>query len=276
METYKVIADEKELKWWWDYGVPPLQRNEIYFCSRSARNKQLTEAEREYYKCGRSEMWNKIQIRHDSWNAFYRAILGFEVRKDAFTTKAGVPYPAKALVTYWNICPIDARKAMIDQMSYLTELTNNLADAAIKASQKGIDEAFYKIRKSFDTCQSLFARNFGKKEWLDIDVDTEFSDATYYLIKSIFETDTEIGRENILYVRTGGGIHCLIRKSALHMNPEWICERIRKAITAKEVIVNRNEMIALPGTWMYGNHIVTVLNKNDLKDVEPFKHGEDE
>jgi len=36
-----------------------------------------------------------------------------------------------------------------------------------------------------------------------------------------------------MYVRTGGGIHCLIRKSALNVNPKWISENIQGRIGAR-------------------------------------------
>jgi len=172
MENYKFLPeDSMELEFFWNYGIPKLKPNEIYFMSLSCRNKTLTEQEREFFKCGRSEMFAKQQIRHDDFEIFLQHIKRFEVRKDAYLTKSGQHYPQKSLVVYWNLTPIDAYKAMKDQMNHLTEIMSSLTDSALKNSQDGIDEAYYKVRKSFDTCQSLFARNFGHKEWIDIDVD---------------------------------------------------------------------------------------------------------
>jgi hypothetical protein len=279
MDTYKFLADEDEAKFFWDYCVPPLQKNELYFISLSARNKQLSEEERKYYLCGRSEMFAKQQIRHDSFVSFLQHLKRFEVRRDAYLTKAGIPYPDKVLVCYWNICPIDAMKAMKDQMAYLTEVMGGLTDAALKNSQGGIEDGFYKVRKSFDTCQSLFARNFGHKEWLDIDCDFTFTDTAYQAIRGFFNEKgfgENVKPGQVMFVRTAGGLHCLIRKSELHMNPAWICEQIGKITGGKEIIVNKNEMIPTPSTLQYGDHIVRVLNKEDfIGKVEPFKHGED-
>ena len=233
--------------------------------SLSCRNKTLTEDEREFFKCGRSEMFSKQQIRHDDWNSFLKHVKRFEVRKDAYLTKSGQTYPQKALVVYWNICPIDAYKAMKDQMSYLTEVLTSLTDSALKNSQGGIDEAYYKVRKSFDTCQSLFARNFGEKHWVDIDCDIEnASDSDYHNIRLVM--DKEFSPGDVMYILTAGGIHCMIRRTAIRNNPVLLCEQIDKAVKAKEIIRNRNEMVALPGTFQYENHIVRVINKKDFTE----------
>jgi len=265
MGNYRFLADEEELKWFWDYGIPPLQKNEIYFVSLSARNKQLNEKEREEYKVGRSEMFGKQQIRYDDWGQFLRHIKRFEVRKDAYLTKAEIPYPQKVLVVYWNITPIDAYKAMKDQMTYLNEVLSSLADSAIKNSQGGIDEAFYKVRKSFDTCQSLFARNFGHKEWVDFDIDSVLDYDQKIKVWDYFRQ--QFGTGNTMFIETAGGLHCLLRKSCLKKNPQIICNELLIILpNAKEIVRNTNEMIPLPGTYQYGNHIVKIFNKEDFKD----------
>jgi hypothetical protein len=272
METYKIIADEQEIRFFWDYGLYSLNREEVYFVSRSARNKKLDEEERKYYQIGRSEMFDKQIIRHDSWNSFIQHIRRFEVREDAWLTKSGQTYPEKCLVTYINISAVNAYKAMKDQMNYLTEILSSLADSSIKNSQGGINEAFYKVRKSFDTCQSLFARNFGTKFWMDFDVDGILSNTDCFNIRDLILDLTSGNLGDVMIVKTGGGAHFLARKSIIHMNPMSICETILKKVNAKEVIHNKNEMIPLPGTLMYGNHIVNIINKDDFKDISPFHH----
>jgi hypothetical protein len=272
MKTYKFIFDEDEMKFFWNYGILPLKRNEIYFVSLSARNKQLDEEERKYYQVGRSEMFAKQQIRHDTWNEFLKHIKRFEVREDAYLTKAGIPYPAKVLVCYWNTCAVDAYKAMKDQMNYLTEILSSLADSAIKNSQGGIDEAFYKVRKSFDTCQSLFARNFGTKFWMDFDVDGILTDTDCFNIRDTIFNLTACNTGDIMIVKTAGGAHFLVKKSVIHLNPLHICDAIFARVNAKEVIHNKNEMIPLPGSLMYGHHVVKILNKEDFTNITPFHH----
>jgi len=267
IESYRFLADEDELKWFWQYGIPPLRRNEIYFCSLSARNKRLSEGEREIYKVSRSEMFAKTQIRHDDYGKFLQAIKGFEVRKDAILTKSGVPYPDKALVLYFNICPIDAYSAMKDQINYLTEVMSGLTDAALKNSQSGLDDCFHKVRKSFDSCQSLFARNFGEKHWIDIDVDMDEVDERDQIeIREIILAKGQLRPGDLMMIRTAGGLHCLIRRSCVKWNPQIVCEEIEGRFKGKtkEVAQNKNLMCAMPGTLMYGDHIVRIVNKEDF------------
>jgi hypothetical protein len=278
IENYQFLIDEYILRFFWDYGIPPLKKNEIYFLSLSARNKRLDEDERKYYQIGRSEMFAKQQIRHDSFDELLKHVKRFECREDAYLTKAGLPYPAKVLVCYWNLCPVDAYKAMKDQMSYLTEILSSLADSAIKNSQGGIDESFYKIRKSFDTCQSLFARNFGTKYWIDFDIDGTFTETDCFNIRDIIFTLGACNTGDVMIIKTAGGAHFLIKKSTIHVNPLHISDGIFMKMKAniKEIVVNKNEMCPLPGTRQYGDHVVNILNTDDfIGKVEPFTHSED-
>jgi len=269
MENYRFLADEDELKFFWDYGLPPLKQNEIYFISLSARNKLLTEEERLFYQLGRSEMFGKQQIRHDNFGVLLQHIKRFECRRDAYLTKAGIPYPQKVLRVYLNLTPIDAYKAMKDQINYLTEVLTSLTDSALNNSKNGIDDSFYKVRKSFDTCQSLFARNFGTKEWIDIDIDLneDYSEKLFCDIKTVFK---EYFSENsdVMFIRTSGGIHCLIRKNKLKTNPDDIYKKLSHIVKAKEIVRNTNEMIPCPGTYMDEDFIVRVLNKNDFSEED--------
>jgi len=266
MTNYKFLADEQELRFFWEYGIPTLKPNEVYFVSLSCRNKQLNEMEREFYKAGRSEMFAKQQIRYDDWSVFLQHIKRFEVRQDAYLTKSGKPYPQKSLVIYWNLANIDAYKAMKDQMNHLAEIMGSLTDAALKNSQGGLEEGYYKVRKSFDTAQSLFARNFGHREWIDFDCDAEDITAGQY--QSVIDhLNADFGVGNVMAIKTAGGIHFLIRKSVVKINPQIVCNYILGRVPqAKEVVRNSNEMLPLPGTWQYENHVVTVMNKENFSE----------
>jgi hypothetical protein len=279
-ETYRVVNNIDEIRFFWNYGLAPLKQNELYFISRSARSKKLTEAERVYYKTGRSEMFAKQQIHHDSFDDFVKHFYRFETVKEAYLTKSGMPFPEKCLVAYINICAINAYAAMKDQMSYLTDVLTSLADSSIRGSKNGVDDAFYKVRKSFDSCQSLFARNFGTKTWVDIDIDLDHfatqkdMDAVLDICYSTAIAALEKG--DVMLIRTGsGGLHCMIRKSKLHFNPEWFCVQIyQKVVGTTERIVNKNQMIPCPGTFQYEN-AVEIVNKEDFENVPKFIHGED-
>lgn len=280
-DIYEIVGDVDEIKFYWNYGLPPLKRNEIFFVSMSSRNKKLSEEERLYYKVSRSEMFAKQQIRHDSFKDFLKHLYRFEVNKNAYFTKNHMHYPAKTLVCYINICPIDAYKAMKDQITYLSEVLNGLTDSALKVSINGINDSFYKIRKSFDTCQSLFARNFGEKYWIDFDIDGQLDEQDYNNVKHCFYLNTAAKPGDLMMIKTGGGLHCFLKKTVLNMNPSLLISALYGCIEnskVTEIIHNKNEMCALPGTYMYGTekeNIVRIINKEDFRNIDPFKHTED-
>ena len=62
LEHYKIIADEKELKWFYDHCVHPLKRNEAYAFCLASRHKKLTDEERKGTGLGRSEMLDPILL----------------------------------------------------------------------------------------------------------------------------------------------------------------------------------------------------------------------
>ena len=86
-DYYKIIYSEDELKWFFDHCVPSLKKDEVFFCSLSARNKYLTEEERETLGLGRTEMMSKTIIRHDSWERFLEHIHRLECHKKGLLTK---------------------------------------------------------------------------------------------------------------------------------------------------------------------------------------------
>jgi hypothetical protein len=281
VETYKFVEDEDELRWFWTYGIPPLKKNELYFASLSARNKRLTLEERTQYKLGRSEMFAKTIIRHDDFNNFVKHLRRFECDKRGFLTKAGVPYPDKVLVLYFNICPINAYTSLQDLIKESLASQKQLLDAALTGKDDAINESWHKLTKMWDSTQSIFARNFGTREWLDLDLDID----NYKTAKGWSAIDKIkswmtgfLGVGNVMLVQTTGGIHCLIRRSSLAELSKSVkadpMKRILTMITpnlelgginVKEVVRNDNEQIPLPGTLQYGS-LVTVLNKDDFSE----------
>jgi hypothetical protein len=296
METYEFLKDVKELEFFWKYGVPNLQPNEVYFMSTSARNKRLTEEERQYYQVGRSEMFHKEIVKDDSWESFIKAIHRCESNKLAYLTKAGMPYPDKVLVLYWNINPTDAYKAMLDQIDGLINVQRELTDSVLKNSQAGIESAWKNVRSSHTTGQSVFARTFGTKTWIDIDCDMEMTNklVIYEQLNHIrhWLEQHHVTRGNCMIVETSGGFHFLIKADVLPLlgkefktNPvkeiiEIIEEHftyhyinngtalVNTGIKINEVVQNNNFMIPLVGTLQYGDHIVRVVNKDDFEDKD--------
>jgi hypothetical protein len=282
-DFYKFVFNEDELHWFYDHCIPRLKQDETFFCSLSARNKALTPEEREYYKIGRSEMFNKTLIRHDTWEIFAENIYRFETNKLGYITKNNIPYPQKCLTIYWNIDPANVRAVINQQQILLLNLQDELINSALKKSRDGVDEAFHKMRKVFDSTISLYARNFGTKYWYDIDIDLP-KDVIKNNITAIHDIFTQkIGLGNFYMIDTHGGMHIIFRKKMIKFNPKDLITSIIESIYHQktlpenvegEVIINDNRMIALPGCCMAGKegpYLVTILNKEDAIGMPDFK-----
>jgi hypothetical protein len=284
-ETYKFLGNLEELKFWWMYGMRKLTRQEVYFISTSARNKQLNEEERLVYQVGRSEMWHKEIIPEDDFGRFLRAVRRCEANKRAYLTKAEVPFPDKVLVLYCNICPTDAWAAMKEQMNYLNATQIELTDSILKNSITGTDNSFKNIRHCHTTGQSVFARSFSDREWTDIDCDISDFEAVdgWKAIDDIKRwLYAEAGMGNFMQIQTSGGFHWLVRKQVLaDMGRKFRKDPVGEIIlqmaallkdkcTMNEIVRNKNEMIPMPGTLQYGTHLVTVENKDDFKAITPY------
>ena len=65
-------------------------------------------------------------------------------------------------------------------------------------------------------------------------------------------------------VKTGGGMHFLIRREKIKFDPKHLIQKIEEILPdAKEVVRNKNEMIPMPGTFQYGVP-VEIWNKEDF------------
>lgn len=137
LEHYKLIADEAELKWFYDHCVYPLKRNEAYAFCLASRHKKLTEEERQGTGLGRSEMMDPTVVFADAegnttYERWKKGIRAYECHKETFTTQQNKPYPAKTLVCYFHINPCDELKVIKDLKGYISTHEQELIDSAIK------------------------------------------------------------------------------------------------------------------------------------------------
>lgn len=137
LEHYKIIADEEELKWFYDHCVHPLKRNEAYAFCLSSRHKKLTDEERKGTGIGRSEMLDPTVVFADAegnttYERWKKGIRAYECHKETFTTKEGLPFPAKTLVCYYHINPCDELNVISDLKKYINIHEQELIDSAIK------------------------------------------------------------------------------------------------------------------------------------------------
>ena len=278
-EYYQYLYDEKELKFFYDYILPPLKENEVYFLSLAARNKKLNEEERSIYKIGRSEMFQEEIVSSNEYNKYLQAIKRYEVRKDSILTKSGVSYPNKTLVCYVNLAPSNIYYSLIDLNKDITNLLVNLTNNSLINSKDGISDSYRSMKKIFhNNFHKVLCNNTSSKIWIDIDIDINPILQEYENMKKYFY---ELGfkKNDIVYIRTAGGFHCLIRKSVLKelkLGSKFLDifktleNDIFKHELVKEVTINKNNMVPCPGTLQYGE-CVHILNKEDFSESDKLR-----
>jgi hypothetical protein len=257
---HKLIADINELYKFYDLILPELLPNEVYFISLSARKKYLTTEEQQEIKLGRTEMFERRIIKDREWNKFLRTIKKFETVYGSYTSKNGFDIPDKCLVVYININPSCVLKAYREfnaiYSEYMYELTNNV----IKGNK--VDNILYRIKKIENVLKTSIQKNRGVKHWVDIDCDTNYKDDTLILL-TCNKLLAGYGIKNYV-LSTKSGYHILIKRQDLNFDPSDICMELLNSFQEKysdwqgEVIVNKNEMVPLPGCYQAG-HLVKII-----------------
>lgn len=135
LEHYKLIADEDELKWFYDHCVHPLKRNEAYAFCLSIRKKKLNEEDLKS-PLGRVEMLDPQVVfatkdGETTYERWKKGIRSYECHKEAFAF-GGHTLPPKAMVVYFHINPCDELKVIEDLKGYINIHEQELINSAIK------------------------------------------------------------------------------------------------------------------------------------------------
>ena len=135
LEHYKLIADENELKWFYDHCVHPLKRNEAYAFCLSIRKKKLNTEDLKS-PLGRVEMLDPQVVfatkdGETTYERWKKGIRSYECHKEAFIYE-GHTLPPKAMVVYFHNNPCDELKVIEDLKGYINIHEQELINSAIK------------------------------------------------------------------------------------------------------------------------------------------------
>ena len=87
--------------------LKPLEGDEVYFVSMSARNKYLSAEERASFDLGRSEMMGRKIIKSSDFESYFRTIRSYE---HTWYGRSGAELSSKCLIVYANINVSSKRK----------------------------------------------------------------------------------------------------------------------------------------------------------------------
>ena len=228
---------DKFLEW-----MPETEQDEVYFVSLSARNKYLTDEEREFYGLGRTEMFSRTVV-YDKEGLRY-AMKKLEATLSYRKTKGGKPIPEKALVTYVNINPCSTIGAYMTFKEQMDNIMKEMLFSRLHDKEGPTFEPWHRIERHL---MNNIQKSRGRKLLVDIDIDTLDTEILDEMQDFLRERDV-----NFSVVGTQGGFHVLIDKTTLHkLNIFAKVQELDKRID-KEVCINKNGMVPVPGTLQAG------------------------
>jgi len=165
------------------------------------------------------------------------------------------------VVCYVNINPSDTIKALSRFQNLINEYFIEIASVAFNGRKT--ENIASRVNKVDDRLLTCYQQARGVKHYMDIDFDVpkEFDVAPVSAVLA------EMGISRYFWVDTRSGYHLLISRDQLRADPQLIVKASLEILKAQgldgdkhEIILNKNEMIPLPGTYQAG-HLVRVLNK---------------
>ena len=253
----QIVASNPQLKLFYEHVLRPLQEDEGYFISLSCRSKKMTDKERAKHKMTHKEMFARDIVFKPGFEQFMAKLYRMHCDKRAFP---GLFLEPKALVCYICINPVSTGKA-------LAAFKQRLADWEYKKIYKTAPENFH-LFKNLYNCYHV-AR--AARHYIDIDIDWQESSQKHpaYDVAKIENHLASVGFRNgrdYFIIRTGsGGLHTLVKISSLQRENIDVHMQIAEMLgqifikEAKEVKINADGMVPIPGTYQYGN-VVKLIN----------------
>jgi hypothetical protein len=255
-DCYQMIADEKELKWFFDHVIQKPQVNESYSAVFVSRHKKLTKEEQEtigltrkeaeflatqtFRLAGFKDALNIDEEKSWTFDRFLQRLKRFNVDKGAYTTSKGEPIPSKTLAVIFYVNPCDDIKVCREFFNQYLDVSQSISKAMLGGKTYTDNLHGYQwFGNAENNLKHLKANQKGTRYWMDFDIDVpkwfkenSFTDDigntyTYYqaMTKCL---DAEFKKGNYIIVDTSGGYHVLVKTSAIKSNPHDFCKRIQK------------------------------------------------
>ena len=237
-----------DLEYFTEHILPPLQSNEVYFLSASARNKYLDKDEREKYSLGRTEMMLRKVAR--SKEQYIHRIEEIQYHLKGYKTRSGLIVPPKATIIYTNINPSNTIKAY---NSLQATANHKIMEALTNPNNSSTSDYFTRIEQNIMT---EIQRAPGRKTWIDVDFDVNNEDPV-----ARFHEELVSHQVRHYTIKTKSGYHVLIDRNTVDYNFHKTVTELNKEYggAGGEVILNKNAMVPTPGT-LQGGHMVKILH----------------
>lgn len=298
--NYKFIADPSELSWFFENVLKDLSKESIrksYLMCIVTRPKKLSKEEREEFGISGSD---GVMMREEiisprgkdhiwSFEEFLTHIYKYEYPKHGMITKNGYAYPDKSLAVMIYAEPSDEVKVANELVKYAHEIISQTIEACERTinfgSTDGIKGQLDKMAGIAKKSKSIYAQST-EKIFIHYDFDLnetykekENREYVEKILKDLHKN--AFGKGNYFIIKTNGGYHTLVKRTCLgeaavffkklgkndpvHGFADYVDANLSYALTVGEKRVQDQCFVPVPGTWMYGSFIPTIINKDDFK-----------
>lgn len=229
--------------------LPDLKDGEAFFLCLAARGKYLSEEERKVLGFKPDKMFSHQIVTDKKYLKYY---VEKSLHMLSFKTKEGKQIPEKASVVYFGINPISLLKGYL---IFQTNINTSIVEQSLNDNPQ-FSYTNNIVSKLYSSLQIARSRNI----YLDIDIDSTDFNSISILLEALDK------QKDIVYhiIKTRGGYHILILRETLKgkdINLSLILKEIEKS-TGKEAIINKNQLVPVPGTLQGGIEVSLIGVKN--------------
>lgn len=281
-----LIYDENQVRQFYRVvicGTPHDIFDVDFFCV-AARKKYMTQEEKEATRLGDTCMMEKTPLHEVSEDIFIHKLQKVDACLDHLYSHNGTNIPRSCMVLYMNVNHTSMIDAIKDLKSEISLIENELYDVFMK---NGLREGVANKLKRLDTVTLKTyqnPKNVSSKNWIDIDMDLDTEKVSVSEIRTkLYDMLTYFPYEGVIQylpfviIQTHGGYHVLVstrfisernrlyasnnkmnKGMVLSVNTYMIAiQKLLedKHVDAKEVKINQNAMVPIPGTLQGGKEV---------------------
>lgn len=279
MEYKSHIWSEEEALRFYNTVLGPMLPDESDFFCVAARKKYMTDEEKKTIKMGDTCMMGKTVIKEYSERVFLSKLHQIDSSLDWFVDLEGNYLPRTCMCFYINVNRTSVPKAVLDFKKELAEYDFEFSMASLKKTSdlqatRKLAGIHNRILKAFQD-----PRNCDDK-WMDVDMDMDKSVGPVEITGFLRGLEKLDGNRSALneipVVETQGGYHVLISRDKLRLANREISKMYdgtdikkhvltmqrfvdvlrtfcaEKGVEVKEISINQNKMVPLPGTLQNG------------------------
>lgn len=281
-----LIYDEKQVRQFYRTvicGTPHDDFDVDFFCV-AARKKYMTQEDREATRLGDTCMMEKTPLHEVSEDTFIHKLQKVDSCLDHLYSHNGANIPRSCMVLYMNVNHTSMIDAVKDLKSEVNLIEGELYDVFMK---NGLRHGVANKLKRLDTVTLKVyqnPKNVSSKNWIDIDIDLDTEKVSISELRTkIYDMLTYFPYPGVIQylpfviIQTHGGYHVLVStrfirernklyasdhkmNKGMVLSVDTYMTAIKtllesKHVDAKEVKINQNAMVPIPGTLQGGKEV---------------------